>query len=212
MGEKRGNLPRNHPILHVNGAIGECGEAFIMGDDDERLAKAVAEIEEELVELGLVLGVEAARRLIGQDDIGTVDQGTGHCHTLLFTSRKFIGLMLCTVGESHHAKEFLGCIEGIRATAPCDEGRNHDVLYGCEFWQELVELEHKTNVLVAEGRERLFLQGQHICAAYQDTPSIGRIERTHDLQQGSFASTTGSYDAHYLTLLYLLIDALQHLQ
>ena len=86
MGEKRGNLPRNHSILHVDSAVCECGKALVVGDDDERLAKAVAKVEEELVELGLVFGVEATRRLIGQDDIGMINQRTGHCHTLLLSS------------------------------------------------------------------------------------------------------------------------------
>ena len=42
--------------------------------------------------------------------------------------------MFRTVGKSHHAKQFFGCIEGICTTTPCDEGSNHDILYSREFW------------------------------------------------------------------------------
>ena len=75
------------------GAVGERGQLFVMGDDDESLAEAVAEIEEELVQLLLVLGVERTGRLVGQDDGGIVDKGAGHGDTLLLAARQFGGLV-----------------------------------------------------------------------------------------------------------------------
>ena len=49
-----------------------------MGYDDERLAIAVAQVEEEFVQFLFILGVEAARRFVGKHHIGVVDEGAGN--------------------------------------------------------------------------------------------------------------------------------------
>ena len=44
----------------MNGAVGDGGEGFVVGDDDEGLAKLGTEVEEQLVKAFLVVGVEGA--------------------------------------------------------------------------------------------------------------------------------------------------------
>ena len=73
-------------IDEADGAVGEGGEAFVVGDDDEGLTETVAKVEEELVEFLLVLGVEAAGGLVGKDDRGVVDEGAGDGDALLLSS------------------------------------------------------------------------------------------------------------------------------
>jgi len=70
----------------MDSAVGEGGERLVVGDDDEGLSETVAEVEEQLVQLGLVLGVERAAGLISQDDGGVVDEGTGHGNALFLTA------------------------------------------------------------------------------------------------------------------------------
>ena len=79
-----------------------------MGNDDEGLSETVAQVEEELMELLLVLAVQRTRRFVSQDDGGIVDQRTGNGYALLLTSGEFCGLMCGTVGESHELQQFLG--------------------------------------------------------------------------------------------------------
>ena len=45
-------------VDHVDGAVGDRGEMLVVGDDDKGLSELVAQVEEELVELCFVLGVE----------------------------------------------------------------------------------------------------------------------------------------------------------
>ena len=47
-------------VLNVYCAVGDRGEVFVVCDDDERLSELVAQVEEELVQLCLVLRVERA--------------------------------------------------------------------------------------------------------------------------------------------------------
>ena len=70
----------------MDGAVGEGGQLFVVGDDDEGLAEAVAEVEEEAVEFLLIVGVEGAGRLVGQDDGRVVDEGAGYGDTLLLAT------------------------------------------------------------------------------------------------------------------------------
>ena len=70
----------------MDGTIGDRGEAFVVGDDNEGLAKLIAKVEEQLVEFFLVLSVERARWFIGQNDSGVIDQRTSHSHTLLLAT------------------------------------------------------------------------------------------------------------------------------
>ena len=44
-------------VFHVDGTVGETCEVFIVGDDDKGLAKAVAQVEEELMEFVFVFCV-----------------------------------------------------------------------------------------------------------------------------------------------------------
>ena len=44
-------------VFHVDGAVGEACEVLVVGDDDKGLAKAVAQVEEELMEFVFVFRV-----------------------------------------------------------------------------------------------------------------------------------------------------------
>ena len=47
-------------IAEVNGAVGDGGEGFVVGDDDEGLTELGTEVEEQLVKALLVVSVEGA--------------------------------------------------------------------------------------------------------------------------------------------------------
>ncbi len=67
-------------------AVAHRGELWIMGDYDYRLARTVAELEEELVQVGLGGAVEVAGRFVGKEDCRAVDQGSGDGHALLLAA------------------------------------------------------------------------------------------------------------------------------
>lgn len=58
----------------MNGAVGDGSQAFVVSHNDKRLPQTVAQVEEKLVQFSLVVGVEAARWLIGQHNGRPVDQ------------------------------------------------------------------------------------------------------------------------------------------
>ena len=114
-----------------------------MCNDNECLAELVAQVEEQLVQLLLVLCVETARRFVGEDYGRIVHQCTGHRHTLLFTSRQLIWLVLGAALESHELQKLFGPFPCIALFLACYICRNHDILYCRELRQKLMELENE---------------------------------------------------------------------
>ena len=110
----------------------------------------------------LVLRVERTRRLVGEDDVGLVHQGTSHGHTLLLAARELVGAMGGTFLQSEEVQQLLGTFFGLRMRRAGYQRGHHDVLECREFGQQLVELEDEADVAVAERRERLVLQPQHV--------------------------------------------------
>ena len=49
----------------MNRPIGDRGEGFIVSNNDEGLTKLVTKVEEELMELFFVLGIERSGGLVG---------------------------------------------------------------------------------------------------------------------------------------------------
>ena len=183
-----------------------------MGDDDKGLSETVAQVEEELMELFFVLTVQAARWLVGQDDGGIVDEGTRHCHTLFLTAGKLIGLVMGAVGELHELQQFLGTLLGFTVGCARNVGRNHDVLDGCELRQQLVELEDKAQMAVAEVGKFLLRKGGGVDAVNTDRSAVGSVEGADDLQQCGFSGAAGSDNADDFAFGDMQIDAFQYFQ
>ena len=71
----------------------------------------------------------------------------------------------------------------------CDIGGNHDILYRRELRQELVELEHEAEVLVAEVTQLLGGEGGGVDAVDAYRTGVGAVEGADDLQEGGLAGT-----------------------
>ena len=136
----------------MNRSVCDGGKSLVVGNDDKGLTEVVAEVEEELMQFFFILCVEGARGLIGKDDGRVVDKCACYGDTLLLTAREFVGLMGGAVGQPHEVEQFLGALLGLFGGCAGDIGGNHDVLDSRELRQELVELEHETDMFVAESR------------------------------------------------------------
>ena len=75
-----------------------------------------------------------------------------------------------------------------------------------------MELEHEAYAFVSESRQLAFTHTSHIRAVYHHHAPIGPVERADYLEQGGFARTARSHDAHHLAFLHLHVDAAQYLQ
>ena len=71
-----------------------------MGHNQQCYALFAAGIPEEIDHLLLMRGVDACRRLIGEDDAGPIGQRSRHRHSLLLANAQRCGLMVQPIGEA----------------------------------------------------------------------------------------------------------------
>src|SRR4051794_19750369 len=80
-----GAVVDDQAVAHPDDPLGVLGDVVLVGDQDDRLARVV-EPAEHVHDLVARLGVEVAGRLVGQDDVGVVDQRAGDRHPLLLAA------------------------------------------------------------------------------------------------------------------------------
>ncbi len=196
----------------MDGPVGNRCQLFVVGHDDKGLSELIAQIEEELVEFFLVFRVKGARGFVGKDDSRVIDEGTGYGYTLFLTPREFVGLMSGAFSKSHEIKQFLGSLLGLSVRQTSNIGGNHDVLDSCKLREQLVELEHEAQMLVAEIGQFLGLQVGDVDAVNLNGTSVRPVKRADDLKQGGLARSRGTYNTDHLALVDMEVDAFQYLQ
>ena len=97
-------------------SVGKDSQSLIVRDNNESLPELVAKVEKELMEFGFVLGIETSRWLVSKNNRWFVHQGSSHCHTLLFATRKFVRLMFGTVGKTEEVEQFFSTFFGFLLT------------------------------------------------------------------------------------------------
>ena len=152
----------------MDGAVGDGSQLLIVGDDDEGLVQLIAQFEEEVVQLYLIVRVETARRLIGEDHQGVVDQRTGDRHTLLLTTGELCRLVLPALGQSHHVEQLFRLLFRCGVTHVAYQRGDHHVLQRGELGQQLMKLKDESDMLVAEVGELLLVQQSQLIVVNED--------------------------------------------
>lgn len=75
--------------MDLSGAF--AGEIFVMGDDNQGDPLFFIEAEKKFFDLVASLGVEIAGGLVGEDDLGIVDNGAGDTDALFLATGKIFG-------------------------------------------------------------------------------------------------------------------------
>ena len=182
-----------------------------MSYDDKGLTELVAEVEEQLVEFGFVLTVERSAGFVGKDDSRLVDECSCNSYTLFFATGELVWLVTGAVGEPHKLQQLLSTLSGLTVFFAGDIGGNQDVFKCCKLWQQLVELEDESEMLVTEVGELLAGKGGYIDGIDVYTARIRLFECTDDLQQRGLSRSAGTDDADDLSFVDMEVDAFENL-
>ena len=120
--------------------------------------------------------------------------------------------MVVAVREVEVVEQFLGTFLSLLLVLASDEGRDADVFQRCELGQELMELEDEAKVLVAELGDVLVFQAGYIDAIDNDGTCIGRVEGTHNLEEGGLSGSRRTNDADHFALVDVEVNAFEHLE
>src|SRR5690348_1418293 len=134
---------RQSAVGEFDAAIGKRADGRVVRDHENGVAFAMQFAEE--ADDGLLVGlVEIAGGLVGENQLGVINQSAGEGDALLFASRKLAGKMSEALGESDAAKR-LGGFGFVRGAVKIL--REHDVLERSEIGHEMKLLKNESNFL-----------------------------------------------------------------
>src|SRR5690606_27564173 len=99
---------------------------------------------------------------------------------------------------------------GFRWLSSCDIRRNANVFKRGEFRQQLVELENKSEVLVAEFRKRLVGKFQYILTVDDEFGSFGHrrfVQRSQNMQKRRLSRARRAHDRYDFAFFDLKVYA-----
>ncbi len=120
-----------------------------------RAAFAV-EAEDQLHHRVRGIAIEISCRFITEENPGTVDEGSGESHALLFTAGQLRRIMVKPIAQTHAGQQIRG-FAFVHPVAPQFQ-RDEDIFQGGQRGDELEVLENKTHAFVPHQRPLIFRQ------------------------------------------------------
>ena len=199
-------------VFQADDLVGLVGDRLFVRDADDRHAHVFVDAAQQVHHLLRGDAVQGARRFVGEDDFGPVDQRPGDRHTLFLAARHFVGHVCGPVPQSEHVEVFQR--QGV-AFAPCDAlvvERQGDVLDGVLVVDQVERLEDVADHPVACGGGLRFVEVLDQAACEVVVPAVVVVEDAEDVQQGRFARSRGTHDRHQFAFADFEVDALQYVE
>ena len=161
-----------------------------MGDDHEGRAVLVELVEQ--VEDDLFVGfVQVAGGLVGQQQLGVVDEGAGHAHALLLAAGELARQVCGAVGQADAVEGLEGfLLVGHRVVVLGD----HDVLEGRQVADEVELLEDEADGAAAHLGELVGGQVGDVVAVQHDGALGGGVHGADDVHERGLAGAGGADD------------------
>ena len=203
-----GPLLHDVAALHEDHAVGDvAGEAHLVGHDDHRHA-LLGQLAHDVEDAAHQLGVERARGLVEEHDVGLHRQGARDGHALLLAAGELVGEVVGALGETDAGELLTGDARGLlgAATQHLLLGE-HDVVQGVEVREQVELLEHHAHALADVVDVGL---GVGDVLALEDNPAArGLLEAVQAAQHSGLARAGGAEHDHDLAAVDVDVDAAQ---
>jgi hypothetical protein len=127
-----------------------------MGHDNDGNPLFPVDPEQEIVHLFPDLGIQVSRGFIGQDHFRIQHQRPGHSHPLLLAPGELAGFMVKPVFKPQLDQNPFRRPSRLFQGPPLNQSGHQGIFQGAEFRKEMVELENKAYVAVAQLRQLTF--------------------------------------------------------
>ena len=120
-------LARSLERIEGNTASGIVLEDLtVVRSHDDGCTTLLGEAVQELGDSQAILCIEVPRRLVGEDELGTTDEGAGDGDTLLLTAREFVGILIALCLKADILERLVD--EALAFAASADtEGAQYDI-------------------------------------------------------------------------------------
>ena len=159
------------------------------------------EVGEQVHHLAAVRGVEVTRRLVGKDELGVGDDGTGDGHTLLLTTAQLLREVVLAVLDGHARHDVFHALAALGGGDVHVAQRQLDVFKHVQLVDEVEALEHEADVALAELGAVLFLEAAHLLAEQFILAVGGVVQEAEDVEQGRLAAARGAHDGDELAVV-----------
>src|SRR5271166_370781 len=136
-------LDRDLAVVQFDAAVSEAGNNRVVGHHDDG-SSLLVQFAQQAQDNLLVRGVEVSRGLVGEYDLGIVDQGARDADALLFAAGKLGGNVVSALFQSHALQGFERFLLVRHAVEVLGQ---HYVFEGREIGDQVELLEHETNLL-----------------------------------------------------------------
>ena len=153
-------------------------------------------------------GVEVSRRLVGQEDEGTVDEGAGDRHPLLLAAGQLVGQVVALLGQADQVED-LGDLGADYVLGAPDhlEGEGHVLVDGL-VGEQLEVLEHAADVASQIG-DLPTVQVGDVLARHPDAALLRLLLLEQQTDEGGLARARRPHEEDELTLLDVGADVAQ---
>lgn len=163
-------------VAQFDDAVGEGEELGVVGGDEGGDTLAVHDRAQELHHGTPGVGVELARRLVGDDQGRTVGQGAGDGHTLLLAAGQLTGALGGVPVQADKGEQEADALLALGAVGLAQPQRDADVLGGGEDRQQAEGLEDETDAVPAQSEQFAFTEPAELGAVDADTAGVGAVQ------------------------------------
>jgi hypothetical protein len=197
------------PVLQEDDPVGVGGDARVVGDDDHRPPPVVGHLAQQPGDLFRRVGVQVARRLVGQHQGRVGHQGAGHGHALLLAAGELVGPVVGAPFQADLVQPF-GRPRFGRGRPHAVEGDGQGgVLQRVEHRDEVEELEDEADAAAADFGQLGVRQVAQVVAVNQHRAAGGPVQPAQQVEQRGLAATARPHDGHELARLDLQRDAIE---
>jgi hypothetical protein len=151
-----------------------------VGDDHERGAFLLAQLEEQLEHGVAGLRVEVSGRLVGEQDVRPRREGARDRDALLLAAGELRRIVVPARAEPHPLEQRVTACRGIRHAVHLE--RQEHVLAGGQVREQLEGLEHEPEVVAAQERQAVLVERLERLAEHPHAALGGPIEPCEQAQ------------------------------
>ena len=185
-----------------------------MGDEHDRLAVFAVELAKQGENLGAAVGVEVARRLVGEDDLGLVHEGPGDGDALLLAAGELARLVIGPLSQTDQGEGFEPRLLGVLASDAGVVAGQEDVLEGGEGRDQVEVLEDEAHSAGPDLGSSIVGKRGHVLSREVELGSgavvrVGSVEQAQDVHESALAGSGRAHDRYHLARLDRDLDALE---
>ena len=178
-----------------------------MRDHDDQLF--VGYLADKIHNLNAGGGIERARRLVGEQDFGLVDQRSRNRHALALSARKLIGALVVLPRQSHAVESLFRTFDALGFTYARDCQRELDVAQHRLVRYQVVALENEAYAVVAVHVPIAVAELAGADAVYAHVARSVLVESADDVEHRGLAASAGTEYRHELVFAEIQRHALE---